>query len=86
MPVAMLSLTVCLWKLHTGYPLLLAAANSVQTSNNPTAHGEVTTINAYFQQKASKGDSWVNPEDTIFLATHQPCSLCLSALAFSGFR
>lgn len=67
-----------------GYPLLYADANQVQTAKTPTAHGEISTINGFFQ---TVPDAQRLPAaDTIFLATHQPCSLCMSGLAFAGFR
>lgn len=56
----------------------------VQTAKTPTAHGEVSTINGFFQNLDASERPPTN--ETIFLATHQPCSLCMSALAFSGFR
>lgn len=67
-----------------GYPLLYADANQVQTAKTPTAHGEISTINGYFQKIPD--DQRPPAADTVFLATHQPCSLCLSGLAFAGFR
>eukprot|EP00775_Hariotina_reticulata_P007558 gene7558-7766_t len=68
-----------------GYPLLHADANKVQTAGTPTAHGEISTINSYFS-KYPDASQRVPPSDTIFLSTHQPCSMCSSGLAFGGFR
>ncbi len=47
---------------------------------NPLFHGEVSTIINFFKNKN------VNPKDYFFVSSHQPCSLCLSAIAWSGFN
>jgi tRNA(Arg) A34 adenosine deaminase TadA len=62
----------------------LCTGLQVQTAKTPTAHGEISTINGYFQ--SIPDDLRLPAADTIFLATHQPCSLCMSGLAFAGFR
>ena len=49
---------------------------------NPLYHGEISTINEYFN---SKLNNIVKPSECIFLSTHEPCSLCLSAITWSGF-
>ena len=43
-------------------------------------HGEVKTINNFFDLNEK-----INPKDCIFLSSHEPCSLCLSAITWSGF-
>jgi tRNA(Arg) A34 adenosine deaminase TadA len=65
-----------------GHAVLHADANKIQSSRSPMAHGEVSTINSYFATQPPLPP----PERTVFLSTHQPCSICLSSLAFSGFR
>ena len=47
---------------------------------NPILHGEIATINNFFEKK-----ELINPKKCIFISTHQPCSLCLSAITWSGF-
>ena len=47
---------------------------------NPILHGEISTINNFFKKKIN-----IKPENCIFLSTHEPCSLCLSAITWSGF-
>ena len=49
---------------------------------NPLLHGEISTLNALFDLP-----SFDRPktEDCLFLSTHEPCSLCLSAITWSGF-
>ena len=49
---------------------------------NPLYHGEISTINEYFN---SNLNNEIKPNDCIFLSTHEPCSLCLSAITWSGF-
>ena len=46
----------------------------------PLWHGEVYTIKEFFEDK-----NHPRPEECLFLSTHEPCSMCLSALAWSGF-
>jgi len=48
---------------------------------NPILHGEISTINNFFKNKYN-----INTKDCIFLSTHEPCSLCLSAITWSGFN
>ena len=49
---------------------------------NPLWHGEVSTLNAYW---ALSPDVRPPPAECIFVSTHEPCSLCLSAITWSGF-
>ena len=49
---------------------------------NPLYHGEISTINEYFN---SNLNNEIQPSDCIFLSTHEPCSLCLSAITWSCF-
>ena len=41
-----------------------------------------TAIRRFFELPATERP---NPRDCIFLATHEPCSLCLSGITWSGF-
>ncbi|KAI0100280.1 hypothetical protein GGR51DRAFT_564304 [Nemania sp. FL0031] len=70
---------------------------TVSTNNetaSPLLHGEINCIQRFFAQTsfpdpsdASKPASSQrpNPRDCVFLATHEPCSLCLSGITWSGF-
>jgi len=49
---------------------------------NPLFHGEISTIYEYFNLGLNKK---IKPTECIFLSTHEPCSLCLSAITWSGF-
>tara|TARA_B110000196_G_scaffold310391_1_gene313130 strand:- start:104 stop:685 length:582 start_codon:yes stop_codon:yes gene_type:complete len=46
---------------------------------NPLFHGEVSAIFNFFKI----GN--LNPKDYILISSHEPCSLCLSAITWSGF-
>ena len=48
--------------------------------HNPLFHGEISTINNFFKIK-----KYINPKDCIFISSHEPCSLCLSGITWSGF-
>ena len=48
---------------------------------NPLFHGEISTINNFFTLNFK-----INPKECIFLTTHEPCSLCLSAITWAGFN
>ena len=49
---------------------------------NPLLHGEVATLNAFFELSARERP---RPADCLFLSTHEPCSMCLSAITWAGF-
>ena len=46
---------------------------------NPLYHGEITTLFNFFESSNFK------PKDYYFISSHEPCSLCLSAITWSGF-
>lgn len=58
------------------------AVGTNQETQNPLLHGEVSALNDYWA--LPPGDR-VGPEECVFLSTHEPCSLCLSAITWSGF-
>jgi tRNA(Arg) A34 adenosine deaminase TadA len=62
--------------------LSLIVGDTNNETNNPLWHGEIFTIKKFFElPRESRPDS----KDCIFLATHEPCSLCLSGITWSGF-
>ena len=62
--------------------LSLVVAGSNNETENPIWHGETHTLKKFY--KINKSSS-PNEKDCIFLCSHEPCSLCLSAITFSGF-
>jgi len=49
---------------------------------NPLWHGEMHAIKRFYELPASGRPA---PSECLFLATHEPCSLCLSGITWSGF-
>ncbi len=60
--------------------LVIAGTNN--ENENPLWHGEVHTLKLFYEIPAAERP---RTEDCIFLATHEPCSLCLSAITWTGF-
>ena len=60
--------------------LIIAGTNN--EIENPLWHGEVHTLKQFYELPAA---SRPGTKDCIFLATHEPCSLCLSAITWTGF-
>jgi tRNA(Arg) A34 adenosine deaminase TadA len=61
-------------------------AVTVATNNereSPLLHGEINCIQSFF---ASPKEGRPQTKDCIFFATHEPCSLCLSGITWSGFN
>lgn len=58
--------------------LVIAATNN--ETENPLWHGEVHTLKRFYEQP-EKFDT----KDLVFLSTHEPCSMCLSAITWAGF-
>lgn len=59
--------------------VLAETNNEIQ---NPLWHGEVHTLKRFYEMPA---DTRPNPAELIFLSTHEPCSMCLSAITWAGF-
>lgn len=49
---------------------------------SPLHHGEMHLMKRYFEIPSAER---VDPGELIFLSTHEPCSMCLSAITWSGF-
>ena len=60
----------------------LVVADSNNETENPLWHGETHTLKKFYEiNKETRPDE----KNCIFLSSHEPCSLCLSAITFSGF-
>jgi tRNA(Arg) A34 adenosine deaminase TadA len=60
----------------------LVIAETNNEIQNPLWHGEVHCLKRFYElPKATRPDT----KDCVFLATHEPCSLCLSAITWAGF-
>ncbi len=60
--------------------LVLAETNN--ETENPLWHGEMHTLKRLYEMPR---DRRPDTKDCIFLSTHEPCSLCLSAITWTGF-
>ena len=60
----------------------LVIAETNNETENPLWHGEMHCLKRFYEMpKAERVDTG----DAIFLSTHEPCSLCLSAITWAGF-
>jgi tRNA(Arg) A34 adenosine deaminase TadA len=62
--------------------LSLVVAGTNQETANPLWHGEISALNAFYRLPAGDRPA---ARDCLFLSTHEPCSLCLSAITWAGF-
>ena len=62
--------------------LSLVVAETNNEVENPLWHGEMHAIKRFYELPAIGRPA---PADCLFLATHEPCSLCLSGITWSGF-
>ena len=63
------------------YSLVVAGSNN--EIENPIWHGEIHTLKKFYELD---NKTRPNEKNCIFLSSHEPCSLCLSAITFSGFN
>ena len=62
--------------------LSLVLAETNNETENPLWHGEIHCLKRFYEMpRADRPET----RDCIFLATHEPCSLCLSAITWTGF-
>lgn len=62
--------------------LSLVIAGTNAETENPLFHGEIATLNAFYRLAPSARPATA---ECLFLSTHEPCPLCLSAIAWAGF-
>ena len=62
--------------------LELVIAGTNEETRNPLLHGEISCLNGYW---SLPGESRPPPAECLFLSSHEPCPMCLSAIAWSGF-
>lgn len=60
--------------------LTTVLAETNNETENPLWHGEMHCLKRFYE-RAERPDT----SELIFLSTHEPCSLCLSAITWAGF-
>lgn len=63
--------------------LSLIIAETNNEIENPLWHGEIHTLKKLYESEART--NLPDPKCCIFLSTHEPCSLCLSAITWGGY-
>jgi tRNA(Arg) A34 adenosine deaminase TadA len=62
------------------YSLICVGTNNEM--ENPLWHGEISALKNFYEIASNVR---VSTKDCIFVSTHEPCSLCLSAITWTGF-
>jgi tRNA(Arg) A34 adenosine deaminase TadA len=62
--------------------LSVVVAETNNETENPLWHGEMHAIKRFFELPADQRPA---TKDCVFLTSHEPCSLCLSGITWSGF-
>ena len=62
--------------------LSLVAADTNNEIENPLWHWEIHALKKFYELDSNTRP---NEKDCMFLSSHEPCSMCLSAITFSGF-
>ena len=60
--------------------LALIVAETNNELENPLWHGEVHTLKRFYELNDKPAT-----KDLIFLSTHEPCTMCMSAITWAGF-
>lgn len=60
--------------------LSLVIAGTNDETDNPLLHGEINTLNRFYALAQRPPTS-----ELVFLTTHEPCTLCMSAITWAGF-
>ena len=64
------------------YDLSVVIAETNNEIENPLWHGEMHALKKFYELDANTRP---NEKECMFLSSHEPCSMCLSAITFSGF-
>lgn len=62
--------------------LSLVVAGTNHEMENPLWHGEIQTLKQLYELPREQRPA---PADCLFLASHEPCTLCLSAITWGGY-
>lgn len=62
----------------TDLSLVIAGTNDETVS--PLLHGEINTLRQFYEMPER-----TPTKDLLFLSTHEPCTLCMSAITWAGF-
>ena len=62
--------------------LSVVIAETNNEIENPLWHGEMHALKKFYELDANTRP---NEKECMFLSSHEPCSMCLSAITFSGF-
>jgi tRNA(Arg) A34 adenosine deaminase TadA len=60
--------------------LSLVIAGTNDETDNPLWHGEINTLRQFYERPERP-----STRELIFLTTHEPCTLCMSAITWAGF-
>lgn len=60
--------------------LSIVVAETNNELENPLWHGEVHTLKRFYEMGEKPAT-----KDLIFLSTHEPCTMCMSAITWAGF-
>jgi tRNA(Arg) A34 adenosine deaminase TadA len=60
--------------------LSLVVAGTNDETDNPLLHGEINTLNQFYELTDRPPTT-----ELVFLTTHEPCTLCMSAITWAGF-
>jgi len=60
--------------------LSLVIAGTNDETDNPLLHGEINTLNQFYELTDRPPTT-----ELVFVTTHEPCTLCMSAITWAGF-
>jgi tRNA(Arg) A34 adenosine deaminase TadA len=60
--------------------LSLVIAGTNDETDNPLLHGEISTLNQFYELTDRPPTT-----ELVFVTTHEPCTLCMSAITWAGF-